>query len=218
MCETTVNSDLGAEDIASIPEVGVTKSTAGVNFCENCGYPISDGTAAFCGNCGKQILRDKNIPAPNNMNTLEPVQQIQPAHEEPSQRKLKSDRNSALCILLSFCTFGIYYIVLMTSISKEINTIASPHDGKKTMHYCLAILLSVITAFVYYLLWFVQLSDRISKEIKRRNISFKFNSADLLVYGILLAPFTCGITSLIYYDRLINAMNALSADYNEKGC
>lgn len=86
------------------------------------------------------------------------------------------------------------------------------------MHYCLAILLSVFTALVYYLLWFAKLSGRISKELKRRNISFKFNDMDFLVYGILLVPFICGITSIIYYDRLINAMNALAADYNEKGC
>ena len=51
--------------------------------------------------------------------------------------QLKTNRGLLKYILLSFITFGIYGIVVMSSISNDINIVASRYDGKKTMHYCL---------------------------------------------------------------------------------
>ena len=55
------------------------------------------------------------------------------AAQPPAQ--LKTNRSLLKFILLSLITFGIYGIVVMSSISNDINLIAGRYDGKKTMHY-----------------------------------------------------------------------------------
>ena len=45
--------------------------------------------------------------------------------------QLKTNRGLLKYILLSFITFGIYGIVVMSSISNDINIVASRYDGKK---------------------------------------------------------------------------------------
>ena len=50
---------------------------------------------------------------------------------------LTTNRGMVKFFLLSLITFNIYGIVVMSMISSEINQIASPRDGKHTMHYCL---------------------------------------------------------------------------------
>lgn len=45
--------------------------------------------------------------------------------------QLPTNRSLLKFILLSIITLGIYGLVVMTKISTEINTIASPYDNKK---------------------------------------------------------------------------------------
>ena len=52
---------------------------------------------------------------------------------------LKTNRGLVKYVLLSLITFGIYGIVAFSSISTDINLIATKYDGKKTMHYCLLV-------------------------------------------------------------------------------
>ena len=47
----------------------------------------------------------------------------------------RTNRGLLKFLLLSLITFGIYGIVVMTHISMEIDTIASPRDHKNTMNY-----------------------------------------------------------------------------------
>lgn len=51
--------------------------------------------------------------------------------------QLKTNKSLVKFILLSLITFGIYGIVILSSVSNDINIIASRYDGKRTMHYCL---------------------------------------------------------------------------------
>ena len=51
--------------------------------------------------------------------------------------QLKTNKGLLKTILLSLITFGIYLLVVMSSVSDDINIVASRHDGKKTMHFCL---------------------------------------------------------------------------------
>lgn len=50
---------------------------------------------------------------------------------------LQTNRSLTKYILLGLITLGIYDIVVMTKISNDINTIASKHDGRHTMNFCL---------------------------------------------------------------------------------
>ena len=51
--------------------------------------------------------------------------------------QLRTDRGLIKMIFLSLITFGIYSIVVESHISEELNLIASRHDGRRTMHFCL---------------------------------------------------------------------------------
>ena len=48
---------------------------------------------------------------------------------------LRTNHGLAKFIFLSLLTFGIYGLVVLCHISEEINQVATPRDGKKTMHY-----------------------------------------------------------------------------------
>ena len=130
--------------------------------------------------------------------------------------QLKTHRGLVKYILLSIITLGIYHLVIMSSISNDINIIASRYDGKRTMHYCLLyFLISWITLFIGDLVWHHKLSARIGNEQKRRGILYPFGALsywgwNMLGLLIIVGPF-------IYMHKLFKAMNLLSAHYNVNG-
>jgi hypothetical protein len=94
-----------------------------------------------------------------------------------SAGQLKTNRGLLKFILLSIITVGIYGIVVMTAISKDINTIASKYDGKKTMHYCLVIFVfSWLTVGIVPIVWSHKISNRIGYELNRRGINYSFSA------------------------------------------
>ncbi|MGI6743950.1 MAG: DUF4234 domain-containing protein [Eubacteriales bacterium] len=129
---------------------------------------------------------------------------------------LKTDRSLAKFILLSIITLGIYGLIVMTEVSTSINTIASPYDQKKTMHFCLlAFLIAPITLGIAAIVWMHNISDRIGAELKRRGIAFEFNASTYWLWGVLGSLIIVG--PFIYYNKLFTAMNMLSNDYNTRG-
>lgn len=157
-------------------------------FCSHCGTELP-ARAAACPNCGSPI---------------------------PPAVKLPDNRNLLEFFLLSCVTFGIYGIVVLSQISREINTVASKYDGKETMHYCWAVFLfAPLTFGLFYLVWFHMLSARISDELKRRNIDYEFGAKTFWLWGVLGAFIIAG--PFVYLDKLLNSMNLLAADYNAKG-
>lgn len=131
-------------------------------------------------------------------------------------RQLKTNRGLLKCILLSLITLGIYPLVLMSSISTDINLIASKYDGKKTMHYCLLFFIFTgLTLGIAPIVWYHRISARIGNELSRRGISYSFGAGSFWgwnVLGVLI-----GVGPLVYMHKLFKAMNLLSADYNVKG-
>ena len=129
--------------------------------------------------------------------------------------KLKTNRGLIKYILLSVITFGIYGLVAMSSVSSDINLIASKHDGKKTMHYCLmTFIFSWLTLGIGPLVWYHNISNRIGNELMRRNIAYSFGAGSFWGWSILGA--LIGIGPLVYTHKLFKAMNLLSASYNEE--
>lgn len=130
--------------------------------------------------------------------------------------QLKTNRGLLKYILLSLVTFGIYGIVVMSSVSSDINVIASRYDGKKTMHFCLmAFLLSWLTLGIVPLVWYHKISGRIGKELSRRGISYSFGAGSFWGWNILGALIAVG--PLVYLHKLLKAMNLLSEHYNVNG-
>ncbi len=137
-------------------------------------------------------------------------------NENAPARQLKTNRGLLKFILLSLITFGIYGIVVMTSISTDINLIASRYDGKKTMHYCLLIfLITPITLGIASIVWCHKISARIGAELTRRGINYSFGASSYWLWGVLGSMIVVG--PFVYYHKFFKSMNLLSADYNEKG-
>lgn len=134
----------------------------------------------------------------------------------PVTGKLKTDRSVGKFILYTLITFGIYPIVFMSSISSDINIIASGYDGKSTMHYCLIFfLLGPVTFEIATLVWYINLSNRIGAELKRRGIDYSFGAGTFWGWNffgwlILVGPF-------VYAHKIATAMNLLAEDSNIKG-
>ena len=176
-----------------------------------------------------------------------PINQPSPSPASPPNRppdkQLKTNRSLLRYILLSIVTFGIYHIVFFSRIVDDINTVASKHDGKKTMHYffifmfyLLPFLISLITLrtsllpldwwgitiIIYFvvvitvtLVWFHRISNRIGTELKRRGIDYAFGARSFWLWHVLGALIIAG--PYVYIHKIARAMNLLARDYNVRG-
>ena len=163
-----------------------------MTYCSNCGAQIADN-AVLCPRCGCLTGAQQRPGIP-----------------------LKTNRSLLKFILLSLITFGIYGIVVMSAISTDINTIASRHDGKKTMHYCLVLFLfSWLTLGIVPLVWSHRISSRIGSELIRRGIAYRFGAGTFWGWGVLGMLILVG--PFVYTHKLLQSMNLLSADYNQRG-
>ena len=130
--------------------------------------------------------------------------------------QLKTNKGLLKCILLSAITFGIYGIVVMSSVSNDINIVASRYDGKKTMHFCLLLfLVGPITFGIGYIVWFHKISARIGIELHRRNIPYSFSATDFWLWNVLGSLIIVG--PFVYMHKLFKATNMLCAHYNVNG-
>lgn len=130
--------------------------------------------------------------------------------------QLNTTRGLLKFILLTLITFGIYALVFYSKISTDINLIASRHDGKKTMHYCLlTFIVAPITLGIAGIVWCHRISARIGNELTRRGITYDFGASDFWLWNVLGSFVAVG--PFIYLHKLCKAMNLLCADYNVNG-
>ena len=126
---------------------------------------------------------------------------------------MKTNRGLLKMILLGIITFGIYPIVVYSQISEEINVLASPHDGRHTMHYCLIFFLfSWLTLNIATLVWWHRISGRVGQELRRRNLQYSFGASDFWLWNILGLLIVIG--PFVYIHKLMKAMNFINADWN----
>lgn len=130
--------------------------------------------------------------------------------------QLKTNKGLLKYILLSLITFGIYGLVVMSSVSTDVNTVASRYDGKRTMHFCLLFfIVGPITLGIAYIVWYHRISARIGAELKRRNVAYKFGAADYWLWNVLGTIIVVG--PLVYAHKLFKATNKMCEHYNING-
>ncbi len=128
---------------------------------------------------------------------------------------LPTNKNFYKAVFLWIITFGFYGVVIMSSVSKNINRAARPYDGKKTMHYCLLYyFIGIITLGTAYWVWYYKLTKRVSNELDRRNIDYIFTKGDFWLWRILgniviIGPF-------VYLHKLFKAINLINEDNNKR--
>ena len=134
----------------------------------------------------------------------------------PPAMQLRTNRGLAKMFFLSLITFGIYSIVVESHISEELNLIASRHDGRRTMHFCLIyFIFSWLTLGIAALVWYHCTSDRMRGELERRRIDYSFGASDFWLWCFLGSLIFIG--PFIYVYKRMKAMNLINADYNQKG-
>lgn len=132
------------------------------------------------------------------------------------RKLLKTDRSLLMFILLTIVTCGIYAIVFWSSISDDINLLASRRDGQKTMHYCLVcFLLGPITCGIFTIIWFHKISQRIGDEARARGVQTDFGSSTFWLWYVLGSLIIVG--PFIYMHKLCQAMNGCGQSYNQFG-
>lgn len=130
--------------------------------------------------------------------------------------QLKTNRGLLKFILLSIITLGIYPLVFMSSISSNINIVASRYDGKKTMHFCLlTFIVAPITLGIAAIVWYHRISNRIGAELQRRGIDYGFGAGTFWGWNVLGSLIVVG--PFVYLHKLCKAMNKLCADFNVNG-
>ena len=131
--------------------------------------------------------------------------------------QLKTNKGLLKTILLSIVTFGIYPLVVMSSVSTDIDVVASRYDGRKTMHYCLLFfVVAPITLGIASFFWYHNISERIGNELRRRDIPYSFGAADYWLWCIL-GSMLFGIGPLVYLHKLFKAVNLMNEHYNNYG-
>lgn len=119
-------------------------------------------------------------------------------------------------MFLGIVTLGIYPLVIMSKISTYINTIATQHDGKHTMHYCLVFFIfSWLTLGILPLVWYHNLSSRMGRELQVRNINYSFGARHFWLWNVLGSCILAG--PFIYTYKLCKSMNLLAQSYNYYG-
>lgn len=193
----------------------------GEKFCANCGAPLETAPADVRANAAAPQTSGTQQPNPAPNTWAGQQQQWNQGHNSAYMNaqpvaQLKTNRGLLKFVLLSIVTFGIYLIVYFSSISSDINVIASRYDGKKTMHFCLLFfIVSPITCGIAGFVWYHKLSSRIGSELQRRGIQFHFGAADYWLWNILGTLILVG--PFIYIYKLSKAMNLLSNSFNQIG-
>lgn len=189
------------------------KEVEKMKFCQQCGEALNDNVD-FCTKCGQPVRASGTAAQVENDGSTTNVYINQTAAQPLTQ--LKTDRSLLKFILLSLITFGIYSIVWYSSVSTDINLIASRYDGKKTMHFCLmSFVVAPITFGIGAFVWGHNISARIGNELSRRGIDYSFGASTYWLWNILGLLIVVG--PFIYLYKLAKAMNLLCEDFNKVG-
>ena len=125
---------------------------------------------------------------------------------------LKTDRSFWMYLLLGVITCGIYDLVFMHYLVKDVNT-ACDGDGKHTTGFLLMVLLSIITCGIYGFVWYYQLGNRLAENGRRYGYNVVETGTSVLLW-MLLGSFLCGIGTFIAINIVITNTNVVCTGYN----
>ncbi len=207
------------------------------NFCAFCGSALTPPPAQ---QPQTQQQPTQTVHQTNVYQTQPPSPQPQPNYQDPNFQQqtyqqqsyqqpvypqapvgapvkvLTTDYSLLTVLLLSMVAFGIYGIYKYYHLTEEVNTVCSPHDGKKSMNYILlALIVSPLTGGIGMIVWLYNISNRIETECKRRNLSVDLSSNDFWLWYVLGSLIIVG--PFIFLNKLFKAVNAMNESYNTYG-
>lgn len=186
-----------------------------MSFCPNCGFNNQDG-AAYCARCGASLGANYRGAQNNAAFVQQPVYMAAPMMNTRPAIQHRTNRGLLKTIILGLITFGIYPLVMYTHIADELNVVASKHDGQHTMNYLLMLfIVGPITMGIYSLIWCHNFFKRIGNELSYRGIRYQVGASDFWLWQILGSLIVIG--PFIATHKLLQGMNMINADYNQRG-
>ena len=206
-----------------------------VTFCTECGTRLEEATNVQPAAAEQPVAEESVAPVqpvavpvqadmgyqpqpqmPVQQNGYAPYQGQQVVYNPAPVTQLKTNRGLLKTILLSGLTFGIYGLVAFSSVSTDINIIASRYDGRKTMHYCLLLFVMMpLTLGIASIVWFHNISNRMGNELKRRGINYAMSAGSYWGWCVLGSFIVIG--PFVYLHKFFKAMNLLSENFNQFG-
>ena len=175
-------------------------------FCPNCGAEVEEG-AKFCNHCGTDMSAAGSAATNESTYTEENVQQAETYTDNSYDNSrvvnepvngIGTNRNIALCIVLSFITCGIYSLYWMYVLNEEINSL-SGHENDTNGG--LVLLFTIISCGIYGIYWSYKMGEK-TDEIKNRLFSGSANNSSILF--LILALFGLSIVNFAIMQDTIN--------------
>ena len=132
------------------------------------------------------------------------------AQFSPPAHRLPTHRGFWKMFLLGILTGMIYPMVILSRISEEINMVASRHDGKRTMQLMWVPFVGALTLGIYFFVWIHKLCGRIGRELRRRQVGYRFGAGSFwlwnFLWGILGGLVTSVAVTVLYQQSNLNTI------------
>ena len=128
-------------------------------------------------------------------------------------RRIQTDRNIIMYILLSIVTCGIYGYYFIYMLAQDVNEMCKG-DGQKTGGLVAFILLSYVTCGLYAYYWYYQLANRLQLNAPRYGIVVMESGTTILLW-CLIGLLVCGIGPFVAMHFIIKNTNAMAVAYNQ---
>ena len=120
-------------------------------------------------------------------------------------------RNGAIYAFLDIITMGIFLLILMKRLQKEIEEITN----KKFISYWKMYLLGIITLFIPCVIWISKVAEELNKKAKELNIEGKLTSYKSMFYWNI--PGLITIFGPLYCTyRFFDTLNKIETKLNEE--
>ena len=128
--------------------------------------------------------------------------------------KIKENRSLIMFIILNLVTCGIYSLVYIHKLAKDINVMCEG-DGSHTRGLRAVIFFSLITIGIYGLVWQCKIATRLQENGPRYGLMFKSGGGAIFgwtIFGSLL----CGIGPLVAFHKIAKNTNGIACEYNKR--
>ena len=128
-------------------------------------------------------------------------------------RRIQTDRNIIVYILLTIVTCGIYSYYFVYKLAQDVNEMCK-EDGQKTGGLLAFILLSYITCGLYALYWYYQIANRLQNNANKYGIIVAESGTTILLW-YLIGLLICGLGPFVAMHLIMKNTNAMAVAYNQ---
>ena len=128
-------------------------------------------------------------------------------------RRIQTDRNIVMYVLLTIVTCGIYSYYFIYKLAEDVNEMCKD-DGQKTAGLGMFILLSIVTCGLYALYWYYMIANRLQANAGKYGITVVENGTTILLW-YLVGSLLFGIGPFVAMHLIIKNTNAMASAYNQ---